>query len=178
MSSFPTSPRFLLMGQLSRDYFILPHGQVVQDVPGGNLIYAAVGLQLWSPEPAPGLVSRVGEDYPQVWLDKFASFGLDTRGIHVLPEPVDLRNFYVYSDRTTRLAGDPVGHFARLGLPFPKALLGYRPPKSSLDSRTRLNPTSLRQGDIPQDYLMGGAAHLCPARQASPRLRWIHLRAP
>jgi sugar/nucleoside kinase (ribokinase family) len=31
-----------------------------------------------------------------------------------------------------------------------------------MDSRTRLTPTSLRQGDIPPDYLDATAAHLCP----------------
>ena len=132
------------------------------DVPGGHLIYAAVGLAVWEPEPLPGLIARVGEDYPQGWLDELARRGFDTRGIHVLPEAIDVRTFAVYPDRATRLCEDPVPHFARLGMPFPKSLLGYRPPGSPLDSRTRLSPTSLRQSDIPAEYLEATAAHLCP----------------
>ncbi len=50
----------------------------------------------------------------------------------------------------------------RLGLPFPKELLGYRDTSTSLNSRTQLQHTSLRQGDIPEDYLDATAAHLCP----------------
>jgi sugar/nucleoside kinase (ribokinase family) len=109
-----------------------------------------------------GLLARVGEDYPQEWLDDFARRGFDVRGVRILPEAIDLRSFYAYTDRQTRLSDDPLAHFARLGLPFPKALLGYRPPAPGQDSRTRLGPTSLRQSDIPPDYLDAGAAHLCP----------------
>jgi sugar/nucleoside kinase (ribokinase family) len=49
-----------------------------------------------------------------------------------------------------------------LGLPFPRALLGYHPLDHNLDSRTKLLPVSLRQGDIPPDFLDASAAHLCP----------------
>ncbi|HEX9028130.1 MAG TPA: carbohydrate kinase family protein [Anaerolineales bacterium] len=157
-----SSPRYLFAGQLNREYVILPSGEPRLDVTGGNVLYAAVGLAVWEPQPPPGLVARVGEDYPREWLDDFARHGLDTRGIRVLPEAVDVRTFYAYADRNTRLRDDPVAHFARLGLPFPKTLLGYRSPTSAFDSRTRLLATSLRQGDIPPDYLDASAAHLCP----------------
>jgi sugar/nucleoside kinase (ribokinase family) len=156
------TPRYIFAGQLRRDYVILPSGKALLDVPGGNLIYAAAGLALWETEPPPGLVARVGEDYPQEWIDDFEKHGLDTRGIRVLAEAIDLRSFYAYADQNTRLLDDPVTHFSRLGLEFPKALLGYRPPTSSLDSRTKLAPTSVRQGDIIPDYLDATAAHICP----------------
>ena len=157
-----SNPRFLFAGELSRDFAILPSGRPLLDVPGGNVLYAAAGLALWEPNPAPGLIARVGEDYPQEWIDSFSQHGFDTRGIRMLPEAIDLRAFYVYTDRSTRLTDDPVAHFSRLGLAFPKALLGYRPPAASPDSRTRLIPTSLRQGDIIPDFLDANAAHLCP----------------
>ena len=162
MDQSSTTPRALFMGQLSRDYFVLPDGKVMLDVPGGNLIYAAVGHMIWEAEPAPGLVARTGEDYPLQWITEFQKRGMDTRGIKILPEPLDLRSFYVYSNRNTRLIEDPVVHFARLGIPFPKELLGYRVRNLSLDSRTKLLPGSLRQSDIPPAYLDAGVAHLCP----------------
>jgi sugar/nucleoside kinase (ribokinase family) len=157
-----TSPRYLIAGQLSREYVILPSGIPLLDVPGGNALFAAVGLAIWEPDPPPGVVARVGEDYPQEWLDDFTRHGLDIRGVRVLPHAVDVRAFYAFIDRLTRSNDDPVTHFARLGLPFPKALLGYRNGASILDSRTRLLPTSLRQGDIPPDFLDANACHLCP----------------
>ena len=156
------SLRYVVAGQLRREYALLPNGTARLDVLGGNLVYAAVGLAIWEPEAMPGLVARVGEDYPREWLEMLGQRGFDTRGIRILPEALDLRSFYVYTDRLTRQADDPVSHFARLGLQFPKALLGYRPPANTFDSRTRLGPTSLRQGDFPDDYLDASAAHLCP----------------
>lgn len=158
----PPSPRYILAGTLARDYIILSSGRPQIDVPGGDVIYTAVGLAVWEPDPPPGLIARVGEDYPQGWLDEFIQRGFDTRGIHVLPQALDLRSFSVYTERNTRLCEDPVPHFSRLGLPFPKTLLGFRPPGPPLDSRTRLNPTSLRPSDIPDEYLEATAAHLGP----------------
>jgi sugar/nucleoside kinase (ribokinase family) len=155
------SPRFLVAGQLRRNYVILPDGTARLDVPGGNALFAAVGLTVWEPDPPVGLVARIGEDYPQEWLESIRQHGLDIRGVHILPEAVDVRSFLAYQDRNTRSDEEPVVHFARLGMAFPKALLGYRNPASALDSRTRLLPYSLRQGDIPADFMDASAAHLC-----------------
>jgi sugar/nucleoside kinase (ribokinase family) len=157
-----TLPRFLIAGRLTRDYILFPSGEPLLDAPGGNALYAAVGLAVWEPDPSPAIIARVGEDYPQEWLDDFTRHGLDTRGVRVLPEAVDVRYFSAFLDRTQRATDDPVAHFARLGLPFPKALLGYRDTSSLVDSRTRLSMTSLRQGDIPADFLDAQAVHLCP----------------
>ena len=155
------SPRFLVAGQLTRNYVVLPDGTAMLDVSGGNALFAAVGLSVWEPDPPVGLVARVGEDFPQEWLENFQHHGLDVRVVHVLPEAVDVRHFLAYQDRNTRSDEDPVSIFARLGLAYPKALLGYRNPASTLDSRTRLLPYSLRQGDIPPDFMDASAAHLC-----------------
>ncbi len=157
-----SSPRYLIAGQLRREYILLPSGEALSDVPGGNVLYAAVGVAIWEPAPPPAILARVGEDYPEEWLSDFRSRGLDTRGVRVLSQPVDLRNFIAYISRSVRATEDPVAHYARVGLPFPKALLGYRDASASLGSRTNLLPTSLRQGDIPSDYLDASAAHLCP----------------
>lgn len=157
-----TTPRYIFAGQLRRDYVILPSDQVLLNVPGGNLLYAAVGLLVWESDPPPGIVARVGEDYPQDWLQDYRRRGIDTRGVQILPQAVDVRSFVAYTDRRTRFTDDPVAHFARLGHPFPRALLGYRPVDHHLDSRTKLLPFSLRQGDIPPDFLDASAAHLCP----------------
>jgi sugar/nucleoside kinase (ribokinase family) len=119
-------------------------------------------VAIWETDPPPALIARVGEDYPQEWLDGFSGHGLSTRGVSVLPEAVDVRFFTAFLSRSTRALDDPVAHFARLGLPFPKALLGYRDTSTMVNSRTRLLPTSLRQGDIPPDFLDASAIHLCP----------------
>jgi hypothetical protein len=157
-----TSLRYIIAGQLKRDFALIPDGKALVDVPGGNLIYAAAGFGVWESNNQMGLVARVGEDYPRDWLSIYKMRGFDTRGIRVLPEAIDLRSFYVYTDVYSRLNEDPAGHFTRLKQPFPKALLNYTSARSSYDSRTHLTQTSLRQSDIPTDYLDATAAHICP----------------
>ncbi len=158
-----STPRNLVFGRLTRDYVLLPSGEPLLDIPGGSALYAAVGMAIWEPQPPPGIVARVGEDFPQEWLGEFERCGLDGRGVRILPEAVDLRNFTAIIDRYTRAYDDPVAHFAHAGLAFPKALLGYHTPASGgMDSRTRMSATSLRQVDIPEAYQGAQAAHLCP----------------
>jgi hypothetical protein len=156
------SPRFLFAGRLSREYVVFPSGKPLLDVPGGNVLYAAVGLTVWEPEPPAGIIARVGEDYPQKWLDDFARRGLNIKGVQILPEAVDVRSFTAFSDSLTHSEEEPVVHFARMELPFPRALLGYKNPSDNVDSRTSLTPTSLRQKDFIPEFLEATAIHLCP----------------
>lgn len=159
MSTLPLL-RFIIAGQLRRDYIITPQGKALLDVPGGGLLYAAAGMAVW--ESGIGLISRVGEDYPQEWLEKIAGLGFDTRGIRILPEAVDLRYFVAYPDGDQPVTDNPVLQFAKAGMPFPKTLLGYTPPTPQIDSRLRLSQLTIRQNDFPADYLDATAAHLCP----------------
>ncbi|HJW89911.1 MAG TPA: carbohydrate kinase family protein [Anaerolineales bacterium] len=156
------SPRFLIAGKLTRDFIVLPSGEILLDVPGGNLVYAACGLAVWEPEPPPALVARVGQDYPLDWVQAFARRGFDTRGIRVLPQEIDVRSFFAYPDRTTKVYENPVPFFAQLGVPFPKVLLGYQSKLSEVDSRTRLSLISIRESDFLPDYMDTTAAHICP----------------
>ena len=157
-----TTLRFVFAGQLKRDFALVPDGKALVDVLGGNLVYAAAGFGVWETSGQAGLLARVGEDFPRDWLVNIHQRGFDIRGIRVLPEAIDLRSFYVYTDIYTRLNEDPAAHFTRLKQPFPKALLNYSQPRYTYDSHSQLTQTSLRQSDIPADYLDGTAAHLCP----------------
>lgn len=156
------SPRSILAGQLRRDFVVLPSGDICLDVPGGNLLYAAAGFSVWETSPPPGLIARVGEDYPGEWIEDFSRRGFDVRGINILAEFIDLRSFYTYSDPTQRVSEDPMTYFSKIGQPFPKALLGYEPDSNEPDSRKRLTQTSLRHADIIPEYQDATAAHICP----------------
>jgi sugar/nucleoside kinase (ribokinase family) len=157
-----SSIRFVIAGQLTRDFALLPNGKALVDVPGGNAAYAATGFGVWEKPEQAGILARVGEDYPHEWLEKLSERGFDIRGIRILPEAIDLRNFYAYTDLYTKFSEDPAAHFTRVRQPFPKALLNYAQSAISYDSRTHLSSTSLRQSDIPEDFLDATAAHLCP----------------
>ena len=102
------SPQFIFAGKLNQDFFITADNLPVLNILGGNLPYASVGFKLWEKSSIPGLMARVGEDYPQDWLESLQEAGFDTRGITILPEKVDVRSFYVYTDIATRVTGEPI----------------------------------------------------------------------
>jgi hypothetical protein len=162
-------PPFVLAGRLRRDYLLPPEGRPSIDVPGGDLLYAAAGLGVWSrtgtgaaTESGIGLLARAGEDYPQDWLLSFRERGWDTRGIRILAEALDLRYFQATLPNQVVQHNNPVAHFGRLGLPFPKSLLGYQPSADTDDNRKTPQPASPRPNDIPPDYLFAHAVHICP----------------
>ena len=152
-------PRFVIAGLLRREYLLPPVGHPLLDTPGGNLLYAASGLRVWESEI--GLLGRVGEDYPFQWRRDIQARGFDTQGLKILPGSLDLRSFRAYSDSFERSYTNPVSHFARRKLNFPKALLGYQPSDSRDNPRQAL-PDAPAVSDIPEDYLGTSAVHLCP----------------
>jgi sugar/nucleoside kinase (ribokinase family) len=170
--------RFLVAGRLSRNFTALPNGDILEDIPGGSALYASAGAAIW--ETGVGIVGRVGSDYPENWLQKLDKWHIDRRGVRRLSEPMDLREFIAYPDQENRIKDNPVAHFSRKGISFPKSLLGYAPPGSSVDSHTRPTPSTIRQSDFPSDYLDATAAHICPMDFLShtllpPTLRQGHI---
>jgi sugar/nucleoside kinase (ribokinase family) len=166
--------RFIIAGKLNRNYVITPQGKALYDAAGGSLLYAAAGMAIW--ETGSGLIGRAGEDYPQEWLGRLARRGFDTRGIHILPEAVDLRFFVAYPEGESANTDNPVAHYAKHGLAYPKQLLGYTPPAQQIDSRNRAGVLTIRQNDFPADYLDATAAHLCPLDYLSHTLMPAVLR--
>ncbi|HJS30305.1 MAG TPA: carbohydrate kinase family protein [Anaerolineales bacterium] len=156
----PPAPRLVIFGQLRREYILPPTGKPRLNAPGGNAIYAAAGAATW--ESGIGIVARVGEDFPKIWLDRISDSGFDLKGVRVLPGDLDLRTFIAYSEDLTPRDDNPVALFAARGLTFPVELLGYHSPGNRLDSLNRLNIYSLRQIDLPKDFLHGTFAHFCP----------------
>ncbi len=152
--------RYLIIGRLSRDFILTPGGKAAIDIPGGSLLYAAAGVGVW--EHGIGLVGRVSEDYPQEWGERMTRAGLNVKGLRFLSEAFDMRAFYAYVDGEHCETDNPVSHFARLGLPFPKVLLGYAAPAPRIDSRNTPSLLTVRYNDLPEDYLDASAAHLCP----------------
>ncbi len=156
----PAETRLVFAGQLRRQYLLPPEGRPLLDMPGGNLLYAATGARLWADTAA--LLARVGEDYPHDWLRQFEQKDIDPQGIKILPGLMDLRQFMAYTDTNSFQNSNPVSHFARLGMAFPKGLLGYQPPANDVDSRITGNADSPKISDIPSDYFLAKAVHLCP----------------
>ena len=151
--------RYVIAGNITRNFVITPSGETYLDFPGGSLIYTAAGFGIW--ESGAGLLSRIGEDFPREWLDKLAQKELDIRGIKTLQHSCDLRSFRVYNENFERLNDNPVKHFARLGLHFPKSLLGYKPSEHVLEHLSKKDFLHIRKSDIPEDYLDSSSIHIC-----------------
>lgn len=64
-----TSPSDIFVGDLRREYLLTPSDEWILDSPGGSLLYATAGYLVWESQSHPGILTRVGEDYPEVWLD-------------------------------------------------------------------------------------------------------------
>jgi len=135
---------------------------------GGNSSYTAVGLAIW--ETGIGLIGRVGSDFPSSWIQSLSKKGFDCRGIRIMQEPIDLRSFYTYEDYDQCQTDNPVTHFAKLGLPMPKELLGYA--RNELPRENKLKPSilTMRMNDIPDDYLDATSIHLGPMDYLSHHL--------
>ena len=154
------SPRYVIAGCLNRDFILPITGQPQIDILGGNLTYAAVGLNLW--QEAGGLLARVGEDFPVQWLYHLESLGFDLSGVKVLSQPLDVRRFLAHEDVRTTYTQNPIQHFADRRLAYPPALLGYRDARPSHASRTMPLKHSIQISDVPESYLDCSAVHICP----------------
>ena len=168
MDDAPPLLRFVIAGQLRRDFILPPEGKTYMDKPGGNLLYAAGGLGLW--ETHTGLAARIGEDFPQSWLGKIKNHGFDIGGIHIEQQALDLRRFIAYTDIETDHMDHPISHFSRLDMAFPRSLLGYTNPTPVVDSRTLPLPYTIYPSNLPSNYLEATAAHICPLDYLSHRV--------
>ncbi|GMV35364.1 MAG: hypothetical protein DCC59_01685 [Chloroflexi bacterium] len=155
-------PSFALAGKLTREYLLPPNGSARLDSPGGDLLYAAGGLAVWDSSLA--LISKVDKNYPREWINELETRGFDARGIYRDDDlaETDMRDFIAYTETNERSRSNPVSHFARREMTFPKSLLGYQPRDESpnpLRERDPLSPDALR---VPKSYRDLRYAHLCP----------------
>ncbi|MBM4429836.1 MAG: carbohydrate kinase family protein [Chloroflexi bacterium] len=157
---------YFTAGGLRIDYLITADQQVHLQEMGGNAIYSAVGARTWTPEV--GILSRVGENYPQQWLEQLQRARMRTDGVVRVPGQHDMRTFYAYPDLETRVDTDPQQHFARLGLSPPAELADYVDSTPGQDEED-WTPLAIRPGDVPASYRAARAALLCPQGWASHR---------
>ena len=153
-------PVFVIAGRINREYLLPPAGQPVLDAAGGNLLYTAGGAAVWNRQI--GLLSRVGLDFPEGWLKDLESNGLDIEGIRVQTNNLDLRSFIAYTSSQERSQTNPVTHFARRQLTFPKSLLGYQPPTETTKDSREPDPLAPTPLDVPKGYREARCVHLCP----------------
>ena len=152
--------KYVTGGGLRIDYLITHDGQAHTGLPGGNALYAAVGASVWTGDV--GLWARLGENYPQSWLDHLAQRGLDTAGLVRMPCEQDHRTFFAYTADGRRDDTNPASHFHRIRQPLPDALQDYVHSTPSQDNPVVYEPLALRPGDWPAVYDGATAVHLSP----------------
>jgi sugar/nucleoside kinase (ribokinase family) len=162
MSQTNPFPRDVFVGEFQREFSLAANDQWLLDAPGGNALYASVGYLVWENEESPGILTRVGEDFPQDWLEDFSNQRINVDGVVVLPQAVDLRACYIHQGYQARQVIDPIPHFSQLGITLPPALIGYTSQHHFPTDRRTKKDTSIREEDIPQNFLSATGAHLCP----------------
>mgnify|MGYP002869839461 CR=1 FL=1 len=88
------------------------------------------------------------------------------RGIQVDPEYRDHRKFLAYPTLDNPTMENPLAHYARVGKPLPKTLLGYTPQKNETENNLISN-TAIKLKEIPFDYLDVTAVHISALDYAS-----------
>jgi hypothetical protein len=168
-SSYP-SPRDVIVGELRREYTLLTNQEWILDKPGGSALYAAAGYLVWENEHPPGISARVGEDYPQAWLDRFARLRIDTSGVVILPQPLDVRTCIIQEAGSARETSRPIPHLTRLGASFPSGLVSLPDRIVDVDSRRKRKETAILEMDIPDTFLAATGVHICPLDYLSHNL--------
>ena len=152
--------KFLIAGQIQREFIIDVNGRATSNQPGGSLLYAAAALHYWGEKA--GLLAVIDHSVPATWIEALIKKGLDARGIKTTDEALDLRAFQAYLDERTCLYDNPAAIYASHRLTFPQELLDYQytPEDGSLDSLSHYSRLLLEK--IPDEYMEAAAAHICP----------------
>ena len=90
-------PKLIAIGHTFIDCILMPGGGVHPFVCGGNALYTAAGMNLWT--SGVGVVSRIGMDFPAHFLEDVAAAGIDITGVRQLPKPhILVSGFRYFSD--------------------------------------------------------------------------------
>ena len=79
-------------GGIIIDNVVSAEGRVSRATLGGNAVYCAAGARLWLDRV--GIVGIVPANYPMPWLQALATSGIDTQGIAVAADSVDLTEWF------------------------------------------------------------------------------------
>ena len=165
---------YIIIGKLSRDFILTDKGEDVSDIPGGHIIYTAIGM---SPkEKHPGIVARIGKNYPEKFLELLKKYEFSTHGIKKVDSNLDQRNFISFFQQEFFNDADPrkqlsvLSQYFKAGKSFPKELLGYNKKINNGDSLTERTAETILARDIPSEYLEARSIHLCPLDYLSHNL--------
>ncbi|NKQ34946.1 MAG: carbohydrate kinase family protein [Chloroflexi bacterium] len=165
--------KYVAAGGMRIDYLVTHTGEARTELVGGNALYTAVGAAIWGEQI--GLWARIGENYPQTWLEALPD-NILIDGLIRVPGWQDHRTFFAYTPDGRREDTNPARHFARIGQPLPAALRSYVHSTPGQDEPDVYEPLALRPFDWPEAYAGVTAVHLSPLSLATHRYVPPHLR--
>lgn len=152
-----TSIKYLIFGEITRDFIIPYSGKPVKNIPGGNALYTAVGAAIW--DNGIGIVSYVGENFPLSELEPLRVHGINLDCISIIPEYLDQRRFFSpmkpYLYNREKSARD----YMQRELYFPSGLPGYEVNSGEIQKSTFRFFNHL---PVPEKFQSASFAHLCP----------------
>ncbi len=156
---------YTIIGKLTQDFILSPEGKAINNIPGGSLLYTAIGMSPW--EKNPGLVARVGKNFPEEFIQKLRKYHYSINGIKRIALDIEHRNFISYfdyrssSEYDSRKKPSVLSQYYYAGQPFPKELLGFQTKQNNTDSLDSRTPETVLARDIPAEYLEARCVHLC-----------------
>jgi sugar/nucleoside kinase (ribokinase family) len=161
-----TKPKYVISGQIQREFVISPAGIASNNYLGGNLIYAYAGLRFW--EQSIGLISRLSADFPEEILSWLVKMGADTSGIFQKEILFEQRSFCAVNKDDSITFDHPLAHYANVGAVFPKLLLNFD------GSKKQTLPTYL-ENEVPFPFLHSEIALIMPEDLSSQTAVLSHL---
>jgi glucosamine--fructose-6-phosphate aminotransferase (isomerizing) len=162
-------PRVIVVGNLTIDDVVLPDGTTRMSSLGGNSLYAALGVRVF--QPAVGIVTRRGDDFPADLMHVLHSLHVATEGMVDITGPT-VRNWVVYEASGERhwLYRTPPGRSREVAVQpqdVPRAWLTAEPPpvvhiaampidaaEAIVDMVRRLAPGAIITLDTHEDYVV------------------------
>lgn len=95
-----TAPDVVVFGNLLLDDIVFPDGRTRMGQPGGAALYFSLGAALWGLRV--GVVSVLGDDYPDTAQKALRERGIDLEGARPLGGP-SLRTWLLYEGRVRRV---------------------------------------------------------------------------
>lgn len=117
-SAFPRPARpgapapIAIVGSFSLDSVVTPDGEALPAKPGGNALWSAMGAYVAG--QVPGVVARVGTDYPAEVLDRLAGAGFDLGTLIRLDRRHPVRVSYAHRHDGSRIQPVPPEMIAHL----------------------------------------------------------------
>ena len=127
------TPQLVVAGNLLVDDLVHHDGSTRMGEPGGGALYVSISASLWGVKV--GLVSLLGDDYPEEAIDALRTHAVDLEGVRRVDGP-SLRTWLLY-ERTGRQI------VRQLGGP----------------SHAAVSPTI---ADVPEPWLGATLIHVCP----------------